>query len=695
MRHALRLIAVMLGIATTPFAVAASEPMSTAHLPLLRTLSSPVFSPTEEWIAVSSSRADRQADVVVQEILLVSPRGERVEVGRGINPRWSPDGRLLAFQSQRDGKPGLWVFEVATREARKVATLFPSDHFLGHEADKSAAFSPRGDAIAFLSAEESPATSVPSSPTPKVIGRALFKNRTGLSDGRPTHIWVVAVSGMAKPRLVTPGRFNEHSISWSPDGTTIAFVSHRGKHADEETSDDLWTVDVETGKLTRLTETPGTEMHPTFSPDGTRIAYLATSRPTNTRDSPMEDPDIYVLPKTGGAPRNLTTGLDRRPSSILWHPNGTKILAVVDEEGRRPVVQVTAPLTAAEPTKVSIVDNGYFQVQDLTLDRDGDRMAVVRSDLVAPTELYLLDLARGRSSRLTNENQAFLARVALKNADMMWSTSPDGTRVQSWLTKPVNFREGEKYPLILWVHGGPHGMMGYTFTERVQILAAQGFGVLYVNPRGSTGYGQVFADGTRSDWGGGDAKDLLAALDHAITKYTWIDADRLGIAGGSYGGYMANWLITQTDRFKAAVAFAAISNLVSFYGTSVYPDLLEVEYGGPPWQGEIAHELWQRSPLAHVAKVKTPTLFLHGENDQDVPIAQAEEMYVALKRRRIKTLMVRYPGEGHVVRRPSLAADFYARMTEWFDTHLRQPIVPVPARLPTSSGAELEKPSPP
>lgn len=688
----------VLVLASAPFALTsgAVEPMTTAHMPLLRTLSSPVFSPTEEWIAVASSRLDRELDAIVQEILLISPAGQRVEVGRGVNPRWSPDGRLLLFQSQRDGKPGLWVYEVATREARKVATLFPSDHFLGHEAEKVAAFSPRGDLIAFLSGEEVPAAAPPAGPLPKVIDRAMFRNRTGFSDGRATHLWLVPVSGMAKPRLLTPGPSNEHSLTWSPDGATIVFVSHRGKHADIETSDDLWSVEVASGKLTRLTETAGTEMHPTFSPDGTRLAYLATSRPANTKDSQMEDPDIYVLPRAGGTPRNLTAGLDRRPIIIQWHPSGTKLFAIVEDEGRRPVLEITAPRSDADEPKVSIVDNGFFQVQDLTLDRDGDRMAFIRTELTNPTELYLTDLGRGRLQALTHENAAFLSRVGLRNADTLWSKSADGTRIQSWLTKPVGFREGEKYPLILWVHGGPHGMMGYTFVERIQLLAAQGFGVLFVNPRGSTGYGQKFADGTLSDWGGVDAQDLLSALDNAIAESPWIDAERLGVAGASYGGYMTNWLITQTDRFKAAVAIASISNLVSFYGTSLYPDLIENEFGGPPWQGEIAAKLWQRSPLAHVANVKVPTLFLHGENDQDVPIEQAEEMYVALKHRRVRTLLVRYPGEGHQIRRPSMVVDANARIAEWFGRYLvKTEALPVPARLPASSGAELAKPQPP
>ena len=242
-------------------------------------------------------------------------------------------------------------------------------------------------------------------------------------------------------------------------------------------------------------------------------------------------------------------------------------------------------------------------------------------------------------------------------------------KVQGWVMKPVGYVEGETYPAILSVHGGPHGMYGYSFSTRFQWYAANGYGVVFINPRGSTGYGQAFANGCVLNWGGGDYKDLMAGLDHALAENDWIDADRLGLIGGSYGGFMTNWIITQTDRFKAAVAAASVSNLISFYGTSLYQLLIEVEFNGMPWDNYDL--LWHFSPLRHVKNVTTPTLFVHGENDHDVPITQAEEMYIALKKLGVETVLARYPGEGHGFRQPRHTADYMKRVVEWFDGHVK------------------------
>lgn len=666
-------------------ASAALEPMEPAHLPLLVTVGSPRLAPDGQAVVFSSARQDFTSDREVQEIkLAVTRTGGTETIGEGSRPRFSPDGSRLAFVSERDGgKPAIWLYEIATRESRKLVDLHPSEHFLGHEADKGFVWSPKGDAIAYLSAEPQapdeggggPASDV------KVVSRILYKTRTGLSDGRPTHVWWVATAGpeAGKPRLLTPGTFDEHSISISPDGGEIVFVSNRSADPDGTHVDDLWVVEAASGKVRRLTETAGTEMRPAWSPDGSQIAYLATRGSTNTKDSQVEDPHVFVMPATGGTARDLSAALDRRPHALLWHPNGDSLWFAVDDQGRRPIVRLPVPKAGnaaeGEPVAKRFTD-GFFSTGELSFDRDGSTLAYLKSDLTHPAEVFATQVKARRTHQVTQENRPFLARVAIQNADTIWAERPDGARVQAWLMKPAGFRQAGKYPLVLWVHGGPHGMVGYGFSERYQILAGSGLGVLFVNPRGSTGYGQAFGSAALSDWGGVDYQDLLAALDQAIQEYPWIDDQRLGVAGGSYGGYMTNWVVTQTGRFRAAASFAGLSNLVSFYGTSLYPDLIEVEFGGKPWEGDNYLELWQRSPLAHVAKVSTPTLFLHGENDNDVPIEQAEEMYMALEKRGVDTLLVRYPGEGHGVRKPSHVADFYRRLFDWFGKYL-QPAKPV------------------
>ena len=235
--------------------------------------------------------------------------------------------------------------------------------------------------------------------------------------------------------------------------------------------------------------------------------------------------------------------------------------------------------------------------------------------------------------------------------------------------KPVGWRASERYPLILSIHGGPHGMYGYAFNPAFQVYAAQGYAVLYLNPRGSSGYGQKFSDGTLNEWGGGDYRDLMAGVDEALRRYSWIDRDRLGVTGGSYGGFMTNWIITQTARFKAAVSVASVSNLISFYSTSLYQDLIHAEFGGFPWDNYEL--LWQWSPLRYVKQALTPTLFIHGEQDNDVHITQAEEMYMALRRRGVETVFVRYPREGHGLREPKHRVDALERTLAWFDKFLK------------------------
>jgi dipeptidyl aminopeptidase/acylaminoacyl peptidase len=271
---------------------------------------------------------------------------------------------------------------------------------------------------------------------------------------------------------------------------------------------------------------------------------------------------------------------------------------------------------------------------------------------------------------VTHHNDDFLSRIAARGAEEFWFDSFDGSRVQGWVMKPVGAVPGRKYPAILDIHGGPHGAFGVAWADLHQIEAAAGYGVVFINPRGSVGYGQTFSDGSVLNWGGGDFRDLMAGLDAAIAANPWIDTTRLGVTGGSYGGFMTNWTITQTHRFKAAVSVASLSNLISFYGTSLYTDLVEAEFNMMPWDNYSL--LWQWSPLAHVAGTTTPTLFLHGEADHDVPITQAEEMYTALRKLGVDATLARYPGEGHGFTRPRFIMDSDRRLLAWFDKYLGQ-----------------------
>jgi dipeptidyl aminopeptidase/acylaminoacyl peptidase len=346
-----------------------------------------------------------------------------------------------------------------------------------------------------------------------------------------------------------------------------------------------------------------------------------------------------------------------------WSPDSDFVYLTASNEGATHLFRVSVPGGEVE----QLVD-GDVRVGGYTLSADNGRVIYHLSSDTDPGELWSMN-ANGRNQRqLTRYQDEFKNNVVMSVPEVFWVESFDGTMVQGWLMKPNPFEEGRKYPLIQTIHGGPHGAYGFSISPSNQVFAEGGYGVLYINPRGSTGYGQKFADGTINNWGGGDYQDLMAGLDYVIEHNDWIDEDRLGVMGGSYGGYMTNWVITQTDRFKAAVALASVSNLISFYGTSLYQLLIETEFPGELWDNYDL--LWHWSPMKHVANVVTPTLFLHGEKDHDVPITQAEEMFVALKKLGVETVFVRYPGEGHGFRRSEHWQDANTRIAEWFDEYL-------------------------
>ncbi len=664
------IFALVLMLGHSPLLAQNSRPMKLSDLALLKGVYDPQFSPDGTDIAFVVSHTDIANNESTQAIMLAATDGKSVRrLTDGAEPRWSPDGKLIAYwnavfnEKDQAVHDGIWLYDVASKQSRFLVTVHYTDHFLGHAARKNFTWSPDGQSIAYVGAEPPKVETAEHDKTITVITRTLFKTRTGFSDNRLTHVWLVPVLG-GEPTLLTPGTFDEHSISWSPNGNEIAFVSSHSQDTDLDYRDDLWSVNVKSKKLRRLTDSTGTVFAPAWSPDGKHIAYLATARPFNTKDSPPEDRQLYVIQAEGGEPRNLTAIIDQRINALTWQPNSQAIYFTSQNRGSVPISRVV--INTGDIETVSALQK---TVRGFGLSSDGQMIAYTQTSLVSPTELWTSKADGSDSRKLTQQNDHFLSQVQLSEPETVWFKSFDGTPIQGWLMKPIGFHAGRKYPLILSIHGGPHGMYSYSFSARIQWLSANGYGVLFVNPRGSTGYGQAFSDGCVLNWGGGDYQDLMAAVDYAIAKNFWIDADRLGVTGGSYGGFMTNWVITQTNRFKAAVAVASLSNLISFYGTSLYHLLIEVEFAGFPWDNYPL--LWQWSPLAHIKNVKTPTLFLHGEIDHDVPISQAEEMYVALRKLGVETVLVRYAGEGHGFRQPKNQVDYLRRTVEWFDRFVK------------------------
>lgn len=703
----------------------------------LKEVSDAQISPDGKTIAftVSEMLADRSASV--SHIWLVATQGGEVrrmtkDNANESTPRWSPDGKQIAFYSDRDKQNGLWLVAPTGDTPVLAAHIFRTNYFLTH-AGESFTWSPDSKRIAFLSSPEvlaeatqassnragksnigSDLSNIPAQvrrpltreeieklPTevremilrlqgqvtplstnstvseaeakspdlsdflskspedPRVITRAQYKSRTAFSDRLQSHIFIAELSS-GQLQQITFGNAYEHSINWSPKGDEIAFVSNHETEPDKLNNTDLFTVNVLTRQQRQLTRTKGCEWTPFFSPDGKDIAFTATTRAITTIDSVAEDTHVFLVSAQGGELRELNKEQDRRAFAIRWSQDGNFVLFTASDHGKTLLFQATR-LGAVRQLFDYEAQIGSFSVAN-----DGS-LAMTISDPTHPAEVYASHTT-DKLGPVTKFHQTWLGTFQ-PVTPREFTLKHEGLDIQGWLYPPVALNETKKYPVVLSIHGGPHGMHGYAFNLNAQILAAQGYGVVLINPRGSSGYGQKFSDGCVNDWGGGDYRDLMKGLDEALSRFTFLDKENLGVTGGSYGGYMTNWVVTQTERFKAAITVASLSNLISFYSTSLYQDLIHAEFNGFPWDNYEL--LWERSPLKHIQKVKTPTLIVHGEQDHDVHITQAEEFYTALRMRGVETVFLRYPREGHGIREPRHRDDQLARTLLWFDRFLK------------------------
>jgi dipeptidyl aminopeptidase/acylaminoacyl peptidase len=687
--------------------------MAPADILRIANVSDPQISPNGDWIVYTVSAIE--ADQTVSTLWLVRagerfsnvpPTSRQPEQPRnwdvpriaarpllppgwsGANPRWSPDGKNIAFLSTHEGQHGIWVSGVERRIPRLVAAVRDTNFFITY-AGESFAWSPDSRMIAYVSASEEPNPDSPEGSSrnddPRVIDRIQYKSRTSFSDRLRTHVWLTDVD-QPQTRQLTSGPFYDHALSFSSTGEEIAFISNHEPDPDANNNSDIFATNFQ-GQVRQITNTPGCEYEPAWSPDGKWIAYTATKRDVTTIDSVAEDTHVWVSDASGNARRELSAKLDRRARGPHWMSGGRGVLFFAADQGRtlvyaaelegagnvNPVLDLSFfPQFVAE--KPAELRPGRVQFTGFSVTLSPDRsllFALTVSDPFSAPEVWL-GRVRGLDQefrRVSNHNEAIRSSFLLSEPERLSFKSFDGTTIQGWLMKPIGWREDRKYALILSIHGGPHGMYGYAFNPTFQVYTARGYAVLYLNPRGSSGYGQKFSDGTINEWGGGDYRDLMAGVDDALRRYSWIDGTRMGVTGGSYGGFMTNWIITQTPRFKAAVSAASVSNLVSFYSTSLYQDLVHAEFGGFPWDNYDL--LWQWSPLRYVRQAQTPTMFIHGEQDNDVHITQAEEMYMALRRRGVESVLVRYPREGHGLREPKHRVDSLERTLAWFDRFLR------------------------
>jgi dipeptidyl aminopeptidase/acylaminoacyl peptidase len=594
--------------------------------------------------------------------------------GDDTSPRWSPDGKSLAWLSGRRGPSEtgflptafgstLFVYSLERRTGEVVAEYRVTNHPLAYQGSaEQISWSPDNRAIAFLSADEGP-EGPPGDP--QVITRYGYKSWSGMSDNRRWHINVVTLADK-KVRKLTDGPYQDHSIAWSPKGDEIAYISNHEPDPDRVHNYDIFAVRVSDGHVRQITTTKGCEYAPTWSADGSTIAYLAGIRPLTTQESSAEDPHVWVIPASGGAGRQLAASMDRRATGVSWAPDENAVYFTVQDHGSTSLYRIGTDESGLTPV---VKESGQVSSFSVAARRI---VAYTFQSVTAPAEV-LVKRAAEPVRQLTTLNADLLKARDVSVPEAFEFNSFDGTRVQGFLTPPLVREPGRKYPVIVNIHGGPHGQQGPAFVHKSQVYAGEGYAVVMVNFRGSSGYGQKFSDGTINDQNGSEFKDVNAGLDYILAKTPYLDAANVGVEGGSYGGQLTNWAITQTTRFKSAVPSASISNLVSHAYLIWAQDYPAVEWGGRhPWQDNMASTLWERSALAHVAKVRTPTMFIHGELDQDVPIQEAEQMYIALKQVGVEAMLVRYPREGHGLREPAHVVDALVRSLSWHGRFLKR-----------------------
>ena len=667
-----RTVALLAAVGAAFIAHGAASPPSTfvsSDLRSLRQVGEVHLSPDGKWLAYTVTNNDRPGRPYGQPFIMDMATHSSRRIGgpqdTASSIHWSPDGTRLAYVGSTGGNSGLIVSRPDGSEATVLAPVQGTNHNLPSSGERLS-WSPDGKQIAYCSAVPGP-EAADAAGDPVVITRYLYKptaseGMTRFDDNRRLHIFLVDVATHQVHQL-TDGNYYEHSIDWSPRGDEILFISNHEPNADRVFNYDVFAINVTSRAIRQLTRTKATEYAPRWSPDGSQIVYQGTKRDLTSSETTMEDTHVWLMNADGSGRREIGGAIDNRQGAPAWSPDGKSVCFTVQDHGTVHLYRIR--LAGGQPVPETVI-GGTGSVGSWSLSADG----TIAYSFGTPRDLPQLYVVKsGAATQLTNLNSGPLAGKTIAAVESFRFPSFDGLNVEALLTKPSVLEPGKKYPMIVNMHGGPHGEQGSLFNFKAQVYASHGFATLMVNYRGSTGYGQKFADAIFKDQNGGEAKDVMAGVDEAIKRYPWIDPARLGIEGGSYGGQLTNWIITQTDRFKAAIPTAGISNLISLNYMSYYHDYLPVEFGGYPERNGLLDEFWNRSALRYVAKVKTPVMFIHGENDNDVPIAEDEQFYIALQDVDVETIMVRYPREGHGLRETNHVIDSIDRSLRWYDTH--------------------------
>jgi dipeptidyl aminopeptidase/acylaminoacyl peptidase len=670
-------------------------------------IADPQISPDGSQVAFVRVDVNEKADSYDTSIWIVGTDGKaqprRLTGGtRDNTPRWSADGKRLAFvrAAEKDSKvqpPQIYVMSMLGGEARAITEI--------PRGAGNPSWSPDGKTIAFSSTakpedmkskaegdKDKPKDSTPAHESDvRVITRAVYR-ANGVPDwgfvdpDRPSHIWTVDVpdvpaASLPKPQQVTSGEFGEGNFSWSADGAQIYFTADRRPEPYYLPSDsDLYAVSRTGGEARSIASIEGGIGPYTVAPDGKRIAFLGTLNGNPERS--YSQTDLFVVDAPGGTPRNLTANYDfdagggvggdqraprgGQPAAPVWDRDGRSIFMRGGIQGNADLVRVDV----ASGRVMDPPDKKNRDVMSYTADDAAARFAMVISTNTSIGDLFVANPA-GEPKKLTGFNDDLFNNLTMKEPEEIWYSSFDGRKIQGWILKPPAFDASKKYPLIVEIHGGPHSAYGNTFTHEFQWMAAKGYVVLYTNPRGSSNYGQEFGNIIQFAYPGDDYKDIMAGVDEVLKK-GYIDEARMGVTGGSGGGLLTNWTVTQTNRFKAAVSQRDISDWANFWYTADFTLFRPTWFRKPPFQDPADYA--KRSPITYVEKIQTPLLFILGDEDwRTPPAAGGEDLFRALKYLKRETVMVRFPDENHELSRsgkPWHRIERLRHIVGWFDTHL-------------------------